>query len=192
MKLFSTTLLFAIALLFTACGHGDKVSAIEAEFESADSFENAFFTGNKIEPVSFSQQPCQYISKAIMASMMSIPVEKVDYRPDPQTKRCAYTIIFDQDADRPDYTTASISVRQETTGVEAEWKDNWSVTKAISKSSEWVPNLGKAAIWKGSSLMLEVKFDGYTLTVHPPRGPNKDESKSKKWAIEMVRLAAFV
>ena len=191
MKLLSQTLLFILALAFTACSHDDKASAITAEFESADSFENAYFTGNKIELASFTQ-PCQYISKAIMASMLSIPVEKVDYRPDTHTKRCAYTIIYDQEADKPDYTTASISLHQEVTGVESEWKDNWSANKAISKSAEWVPNLGKAAIWKGASLQLDVKFDGYTLTVIAPRGPGKDESKSKKWAIEMAKLAGFV
>jgi DNA/RNA endonuclease G (NUC1) len=191
MRLLSQTLFFLLVLAVTACSYGDKANALTAEFDSADDFENKLFTGNKIELATFTE-PCQYISKAIVASMLSIPVEKVDYRPDMQTKRCAYTIIYDQTTDTPDYTTASISLTQEVTGVEAEWKDNWSVKQAISKSSEWVPNLGKAAIWNDSKSLLEVKFDGYTLQVTPPRGPEKDKSKSKKWAIEMVKLAGFV
>lgn len=191
MKLFSYTLVFTLLFSFVSCSHGDKASAIGATFEEADSFENKYFTGNKIDFAEFTQ-PCQYISKAIVASMMSIPVEKVDYRPIPAQKKCVYTIIFNDDADQPDYTTASLGLVQEVTGVEEEWKDNWSVKKGISKSSEWVPNLGKAAIWNPSSGILEVKFEGYTLQVIPPKGPSKDEKYSKKWAIEMVSLGGFV
>lgn len=191
MRLLSYNLLFIFFLIFAACSHGDKASAIGATFEEADSFENTYFTGNKIDLAEFTQ-PCQYISKAIMASMMSIPVEKVDYRPVPAQKNCAYTIIFNDDPDQPDYTTAGLALTQEVTGAEDEWKDNWSAKKGISKSSEWVPNLGKAAIWNPSKHILEVKFDGYTLQVTPPKGPGKDVKDSKKWAIEMVRLAGFV
>ncbi|WP_020568932.1 hypothetical protein [Neolewinella persica] len=191
MKSLSLTLFFGLLFLFTACSHGDKASAIGATFEDASSFENTYFTGNKINLAEFTQ-PCQYISKAIVASMMSIPVEKVDYRPIPAEKKCVYTIIFNDDADQPDYTTGSLALVQEVTGVEEEWKDNWSVKKGISKSSEWVPNLGKAAIWNPSNRILEVKFEGYTLQVISPQGPGKDEKNSKKWAIEMVKLAGFV
>ncbi|MFK8162612.1 MAG: hypothetical protein AB8H12_09130 [Lewinella sp.] len=191
MKLFSYTLLFIFSLSFVSCSHGDKESAIGATFEDADSFENKYFTGNKISLAEFTQ-PCQYISKAIVASMMSIPVEKVDYRPVPVEKKCVYTIIFNDDADQPDYTTGSLALVREVTGVEEEWKDNWSVKKGISKSAEWVPNLGKAAIWNPSKRILEVKFEGYTLQVFPPKGPGKDTKNSKKWALEMVKLAGFV
>lgn len=191
MKLFSYTLVFTLLLTFISCSHGDKASAIGATFEEADSFENAYFAGNKIDLAEFTQ-PCQYISKAIIASMMSIEVEKVDYRPDPARKNCAYTIIFNDDADQPDYSTAGLALMEEVTGVEAEWKDNWSVEKTISKSAEWVPNLGKAAIWNPSSRTLKVKFDGYTLQVTAPQGPGRDPKNSKKWAIEMVSLGGFV
>jgi hypothetical protein len=154
-------------------------------------FENTYFTGNKIELANFTQ-PCQYISKAILASMMSIPVEKVDYRAIPARKNCVYTIIFNDDADAPDYTTTGLALIQEVTGVEDEWRDNWSVKKAVSKSAVWVPNLGKAAIWNSPNRTLEVKFDGYSLLITAPQGPGKDPINSKKWAIEMVRLDGFV
>lgn len=191
MKFISYALLLFISLALTACGYGDKANSLTAEFESAESFENKDFAGNKIEAAEFTE-PCAYIDEADIMSMLSAPVEKINTQPDQQTKRCVYTIIYDQGPENPEYTRGSISIHQEVTGVEAEWKDNWSVKKAISKSSEWVPNLGKAAIWKGSSLQLEVKFEGYSLYVSAPRGPGNDESKSKEWAIKMVKLAGFV
>lgn len=189
MKHPSFLLLCFLAVGLLSCSHGDKTNTIGATFADEDDFVNAFFTGNKVD-LSEAGQACEYVSKANIAGMLGIPVEQVNSGHNPAMKQCAFTIIYDEEG--PDYTTAGFRFNQEVTGVESEWKDNWKVAKAISKTAEWVPNLGKAAIWKPASLQLEVKFEGYTLSVTAPRGPKKDEGKSKKWAIEMVKLGGFV
>lgn len=187
--LLSVTFLFT--LLLNACSHGDKANAIGATFDEADSFENLAFTGNKIGPEG-GEKPCAYLQKLDIASMLGVPVEQVSKGEDIARKTCAFTIIYDETGDRPDYTTASISFLQEITGSEEEWRDSWSVQKTISNSSEWVPNLGRAAIWNPSSSQLKVKFDGYTLMVTAPKGPGKNTEKSLKWAKEIVALGGFI
>lgn len=180
-----------LAFLFSSCSHGDKANTIGATFDDAGSLENQTFTGNKIGPEG-GNRPCAYLQKLDIATMLGVPVEQVSKGEDLARKTCSFTIIYDEAGDRPDYTTAGISFQQEITGDEEAWRDSWSAQKTISKSSEWVPNLGWAALWNPSAGQLRVKFDGYTLMVTAPKGPGKNADKSLKWAKEMVALGGFI
>ena len=84
----------------------------------------------------------------------------------------------------------------EATGAGENWQEAWALKKSMSNSAEWIPELGKAALWNPSKNLLEVKYDGYTLKVIPLRNKlNKIEVGKqrdyKKMAVEMVKLAGY-
>lgn len=191
MSRFLLSLSLSLTVLLSACSHGDKANPLTVSFDDGDSFENTAFSGNKIGPEGV-EKPCSYLQKLDIATMLGVPVEQVSKGEDLARKACGFTIIYNDDEASPDYTTAGIAFLKEVTDDETNWQESWSVQKGISKSSEWVPNLGKAAIWNPSANQLKVKFEGYTLLVTPPKGPGKSIEKSLKWAKEMVALGGFI
>jgi hypothetical protein len=187
MKVFFPSVFLLLLGLLTACSHGDKASAIGATFDGEEDFVNASFSGNKINPDQAADK-CALLSADVLADMVGISADKISANPNPATGGCGYIVMYDEDRD---YSTAGFGLLQEVTGDEADWKDNWSVEKSISKTAEWVPGLGMAAMWKPRNRELKVKYDGYTLQVNAPAGPGKDESETKDWAIAMVKKAGF-
>ena len=85
----------------------------------------------------------------------------------------------------------------EAVGAGKNWEEAWSLKKSISKSAEWIPNMGKAALWNARKKTLEIKFDGYNLLINPPKNIlNKEETAKnrdyKEIAIEMAKSCGFI
>lgn len=186
-------------LFFFACGNpvGDQKSAIGSVDEIGNtSFVNKNFKGNLIN-FSTDMNPCQNLGKEIFAKLYNVPSEEVYVIEGSKTNQtCSFKILLGGN----DFNslTGGISAKADNNQNEiGTWEERWSIQKATSKSSEYLPNMGKAAIWKGSSRSLRIKFEGYTLEVIAPGASFNEEEKKrnrdyKAIAIEMAKIAGFI
>ncbi|WP_435578134.1 hypothetical protein [Gilvibacter sp.] len=85
----------------------------------------------------------------------------------------------------------------EATGSGTDWVEAWKLKQSMYESTEWVPNLGMAALWHGQQNTLEIKFEGYTLKVHPLINKSNPQEMAlsrdyKAAAIAMAKSAGFL
>jgi hypothetical protein len=192
-------------LLLTAC-IGDKQTAIGQDL-SDHSFVNKNFKGNAIN-YSEGLNPCELFGQADIAKLYDVPGDKV-FMTGPSTvgQICSYRIMMGDN--EYNLLTGFMSVEPtvkkeddqggiaEATGSGENWVEAWALQKSISRSSEFLPDMGMAAIWNDSKRMLRVKFEGYILNVTAPGAPFNEVEKTKNRdykaiAIEMARSAGFI
>lgn len=180
-----------IAVLFSSC-FGDKKSAIGTDFGD-NSFVNKNFKGNKITYSEIAMDPCSYVSKSELAKLYGTSEDKIILiGANRMPKTC--TIRVQLSEQEFDYITGSVHYFKDpnTLSDGTSWKESWQLQKGISKSAIWVPNMGKAAMYKSSKRELFVKFDDYTLSITAPGSSfNKTEQSQnrdyKKIALTMAK-----
>lgn len=204
--------LLIISLFLNAC-FGDKKLADVSELGDT-SFVNKNFKGNKINYTA-DMSACQNISTSEIASLYGVAeslvvmddISKNERRkPNTQPSCMFYLKIGDNDFE---WLRGSISIIREigkdefmgeiaeAAGTGKNWEEAWAMKKSISKSSEWIKNMGKAALWNERKCNLHIKLEGYTLIIHPLKNIlNKSEVAKKrdykKVAIAMAKASGFV
>jgi hypothetical protein len=180
-------LLALITILFGSC-FGDKKSAISTTL-SDDSFVNKNFKGNRLEYADISS-PCQYISKEALAKYYGTSNDKVLLMGgNSSSKTCTIRIqLSDQEFD---YLTGSIHFYEEANKRPdgSTWEDDWQLQKEISKRSEWISNVGKAAMYKEPKRELLIKYDGYTMSVIAPGSAVNQIEKSKNRDYKKIAIS---
>jgi hypothetical protein len=181
------TIVFSlIVCLFSAC-FGDKKSAIGTDFNNTN-FINKSFKGNKLE-FSAITKPCNYVSKVTLAKLYNTTEAQVHLiGGNSLSKTCTIRVkISDSEYD---YITGSVHFYEELdkTADGSTWIETWQIQKNVSKSSRWIPNLGKAAFYKGSKRELRIKFDNYVLSVMAPGPAFNEVEKSKNRDYKKIAL----
>lgn len=173
-------ILLSLTIVLLSSCFGDKKSAIGTTF-SDDSFVNKSFKGNKLQFADI-ESPCQYISQETLAKHYGTSPDKVLLiGGNAQSKTCTIRVqLSDQEFD---FLSGSLHFYEEmnTRSDGTTWEDDWQLQKGISKSSEWISNLGKAAMYKKAKRELLVKFDNYTMSVIAPGSSfNKTEKAQNR------------
>lgn len=204
MKLKHTIFISVFALVLTSCLGDKKVTNISEIGET--SFVNKNFNGNLINYTK-GISACDKISESTIAKLYNVSADKVHIE-DP-TKSDRYKkdmepacMFFLEDGDNDFmWLRGSIEVKREiikeefmgeiaeAAGTGEKWEEAWSIKKTMSKSAEWIPNLGKAALWNPKKVILEVKFDGYTLVVKPLKNILNTAEKSKNRDYKNIALS---
>lgn len=192
-----TIFIFSILVLF-ACDNpvGDKKSAINSVEEIGNaSFVNKNFKSNSID-YSPDLNPCQMLGKEVLAKLYNVGSEEIQViEGNVKNQTCTYRVLLGGEFN---YLPGALTIRPDAPKNDmGTWEERWSIQKATSKSSEYLSDMGKAALWKGSKRTLMIKFDGYTLEVYAPGSAvNEDEKKKnrdyKSIAIEMAKTAGFI
>lgn len=200
-----------IIILFSAC-FGDKKSAIGQNFGNIN-FVNKNFTNNKINYTK-GMSACTQLSITALAKLYNVAETSVIIEDPTKSDRYKNPIsgcmLFIKSGNSDyEWLRGSIEVKREikegeqmydiakASGYATDWVEAWSLKKTISKSSEWVPKIGKAALWNSKKNILEIKFTGYTLVVKPLKNIlNKGEkSKNRDYkniAISIAKNAGFI
>ena len=175
---------------------GDRKTVIGQEFDT-DTFENKDFKGNALNFSELPEDLCGYLDNAqIQQAYKSANV--TDVKPDTKRrflgKNCGFTIFFDGTMEK--YSRGFLSVVEDPADVEAEWKEQWEFRKKSLKSAEYIPKLGKAAIWIGKQRKLEVKMDGYSIFLEVPptysiNDKNAEQHDYKTSAIKILSSSKF-
>lgn len=171
-------LLFSlIILLFNNC-FGDKKTAIGTDF-SDTSFVNKSFKKN---PMEFSEitDVCSYLSVSQLAKLYNVTEEEIlVVNVNKTNKACSFYVkLSDQ---KFDHILGSVGFYEEKDIDEdgSTWIEKWQLQKNISKSSVWIPNLGKAAYYVAKKRTLFVKFNNYTMSIMAPGSDFNKIEKSK-------------
>lgn len=202
-----------ITLVLTACVGDVKIPDAE-EMGDTTSFINEDFKGNRID-YDMNQSACEGVTKADIAELYGVSADLVrimdnvnsDRRDSNAQPVCQFYIesgdndfmwlrgsmAIKREMKKEEYPEYSADVSEHSEN----WEEMWAQQKSISKSSEWVSDLGKAAVWVGKYHNLKIKFEGYTLSVNPPRNVmNKEEQALnrdyKKMAIKIAKLSDYV
>lgn len=212
MNLSKYLLILLIAISFTACT-GDKKPANVQEIGDT-SFVNTNFKNNLINYTE-GMSACDKITPAFIASLYDVSSSLVHVedptKSDRYRKDIAPACMFFIKTGSNDYEwlRGSIAVNREVgadefmgdiaeaAGNGENWEEAWSLKKSISRSSEWLPNMGKAALWNEKNVMLEIKFEGYTLIVEPLKNILNEDEKSKNRdyktiAVAMAKAAGYI
>lgn len=206
--------LSALLVLVTLCSClGDK-KQIDIDEMNDTSFVNTNFKGNLIN-YNGGMSACDNLNAASIAKMYDVseelihiedPTKSDRYRKDMEPVCSFY--IEDGENDFM-WLRGSISLNREVAkdemmgeiaeaiGGGEDWEEAWALKKSMSKSSEWIDDMGMAAIWNERLAELKIKFDGYTLNVYPIKNKlNKAEAAKnrdyKKVAIEMAKAAGYI
>lgn len=181
------TIVFSlIVCLFSAC-FGDKKSAIGTDFKD-NSFMNKNFKGNQIEFAKITT-PCNYVSKEELAKLYNVSSDKVVLIGGNQSsKGCSIRVKITDD--KFGYITGGVRFYEElnNTSEGVNWIESWQVQKGISKSAEWISNLGKAAMYKSKKRELFIKLDNYTISITAPGSAFNEIEKSKKRDYKKIAL----
>ena len=192
---------------------GDRKSIIGADFGDT-SFVNTSFEANEIDYAE-GMSACDQLSAATLADLYGVSEDMVIIS-DPMKMANATQVggpscmVHVKLSERKgDYLTGTISIVKEVgkdeymgeiaeaTGGGENWEEAWAMKKAMRESTEWMENMGKAALWTGKKRMLEIKLDGYTLSIMAPGAPfNQEETARnrdyKKIAVAMAKSSGFV
>ncbi len=176
-----------ITLLLSSC-FGDKKSAIGTTFNDS-SFVNKSFSGNKINFMDISS-PCNYTSKEALAKLYNTSEDKVVLiGGNAQSKTC--TIRIQLSEEEFDYITGAIHFFEEANKRSdgTTWEDDWQLQKGMSRSAQWISNMGKAAMYKNAKRELLVKFDEYTMSVIAPGSAFNKTEKALDRDYEKIAVA---
>ncbi|MCR9288073.1 MAG: hypothetical protein NXI23_11890 [Bacteroidetes bacterium] len=202
MNLLKTFLIYLTTVLFIACSNGDKASIVGADFGDA-SFINDNFAGNKINYEKIGN-PCELLNSIQIAKLYGASSEKVMIDRSNELggqKSCRFLVsLSDQEFD---HLTGFIAIAPEisadndpggiaeATGGGTEWIEAWELKKMLSKSSEYIPNMGKAAIWFGAKRSLLIKLDGYSLSITAPGAAfnKKEKEKNRNYKAIAIEIA---
>jgi len=180
-------ILLSLTIVLLSSCFGDKKSAIGTTF-SDDSFVNKNFKGNKLAFADIDS-PCQYISQESLAKYYGTSTDRIILiGGNSQSKTCTLRVqLSDQEFD---YLTGSLYFFEEPNKRSdgTTWEDDWQLQKEISKSSEWISNVGKAGLYKASKRELLVKFDDYTMSVIAPGSAVNQVEKSKNRDYKTIAL----
>ena len=158
---------------------------------------------------------CESISASDIASIYGVSedlivindITKTDQRQPNSPPSCMFYIkTGDNDFE---WLRGSISVQREirkdemaydvakAAGNGEEWEEAWALNKSISKSSEWIKDMGMAAVWNSKKVELKIKFNGYTLSIYPIKNKlNQAEvAKNRDYknvAIAMAKASGFI
>ena len=179
-------LLNLILLLFAAC-IGDKKTAIGTDFNDKSFINKNFKTKKAFSEIN---NVCSYISKEELAKLYNVSLDKVILIDGGKSRKgCSIRVkITDDDFG---YITGGISFYEELnkTSEGVNWVESWQIQKGISKSAEWISNLGKAAMYKSKKRELFIKLDNYTLTITAPGSAFNKIEKSKNRDYKKIALA---
>lgn len=211
MKIKHSIAIIALAIFFVSC-LGDKKMINVSEMGNTN-FANKNFKGNLIDYKN-DKSACEQMPVSVLATLYNVSEDKIHVLDNKNSDRfrkdvepqCGFYI----ETSKNDYEwlRGSISLFREikkdemmgeiaeAAGGGEEWKEAWALQKSMSKSAEWVDNLGMAALWNESKHELKIKFDGYTLMVYPPKNSlNKDEVAKnrdyKKVALAMAKASGY-
>lgn len=212
MKFIQKIIPVALSICLMSC-LGDKKVVNVSEIGDS-SFVNKNFKGNLVNYAE-GMSACDKISAIDIAKLYNASADLIHIE-DP-TKSDRYKkdlpptcmIYLKTGASDFEWLRGSIGLKREigkdefmgdvaqAAGMGKDWEEAWSLKKSISKSSEWLPNMGMAALWNASKKQLEIKFDGYTLTVIPLKNRLNAAEKTakrdyKKIAIAMVKAAGYI
>lgn len=180
--------LFGLMILLLSSCFGDKKSAIGTTFDDS-SFVNKSFAGNKVDFAGISQ-PCTYTSQEALAKLYNTTADKVILiGGNTQSKTCTIRIqLSDQEFD---YITGAIHFFEEANKRSdgTTWEDDWQLQKGISKSSQWISNMGKGAMYKDSKRELLVKFDEYTMSIIAPGSSFNKTEKAQNRDYQKIAIA---
>jgi hypothetical protein len=213
MKNKISRVILSITILFFSSCLGDKKAVNIAEMEDS-TFINTNFKGNLIN-YEEGMSACDKISVEEIASLYNVTANLIHIE-DP-TKSDRYkknmkpvcNFYLESGSSDFEWLRGSIGINREVgkdeymgdvaeaVGSGENWDEAWAMKKAMSKSSEWIPNLGKAALWNESKKILEIKMEGYTLIIIPLKNRlNKTEVAKnrdyKKLALEMAKASGYI
>lgn len=201
-----------IAIFLTSC-LGDKKSIDIDEANDTTSFINKDFKGNLID-YNKNMSACSKMNKADLAKLYDVSAEEIYWMDSASNERmqttspaCNFRVMIGKN--EFNYLIGGITVQREikkdemmgeiaeAAGNGENWKEAWALQKSISKSAEWVENVGEAALWYPNKRQLLVKFDGYTLTVVAPGAAFNQEEKArnrdyKSIAVSMAKSAGYI
>ena len=204
MKLIQRLSLITILGLLTSC-FGDK-KMVDVEEMGDTSFVNKNFKGNRIN-YSEDKSACEQMSLSTLANLYDVSEEMIHLMDNKKSDRFRKNIEpqcgFYIETSENDYEwlRGSISLFREigkdemmgeiaeATGGGEKWEEAWALQKSMSKSSEWIDNIGMAALWNESKTELKIKFEGYTLTVYPPKNIGNKEEVAKNRDYKNIALA---
>ncbi|WP_439128331.1 hypothetical protein [Polaribacter sp.] len=183
-----------ILFVFTSC-FGDKKSGITTNFNDT-SFENKSFQ-TKVT-LSEIPSPCSLINKNQLAELYNVADENIIIiKGNIKNKQCSFGVKISED--KFGYLTGGINFYEDKDKLAdgATWIESWQIQKGVSKSAEWIPNYGKAALWIGKKRELRVKLKDYTMSLYIPGSPfNKQElaykRDYKKIALAIVKQIDFL
>jgi len=180
-------LLFGAMILLLSSCFGDKKSAIGTNFNDS-SFVNKSFDGNKLSFAEISS-PCNYTSKEALAKLYDTSEDRVILIGNAQSKTC--TIRIQLSEEEFDYITGAIHFYEEANkrADGTTWVDDWQLQKGISRSAQWVSDLGKGAMYKSAKRELWVKFDQYTMSVIAPGSAFNQTEKALDRDYQKIAIA---
>lgn len=209
---FTYTLLSLVLLLTTVSCMGDRKTLVGQDLGDT-SFVNKKFKGNLID-FSEGMSACDQITAGEIASLYGFSAEdvvindntKMNFKNEGSPSCMFYIKSGESDFE---WLRGSLHVQREVNkdefmgdvaeavGSGENWQEAWSLRKSMYKSSEWVPNLGLAAIWNENKTTLEIKFEGYTLFVNPIKNSlNKEEVAQnrdyKAMALGLAEAAGYI
>ena len=179
------TIIF-ITLLLSSC-FGDKKTAVGQDFDT-DDFENTNFEGNKVNFKDLPQNMCSYLnSEAILNQYSNGTSVTYDDGKRFGGKNCNFKITFFDTASS--FSMGSIFIVENLPESETNWKEDWEFQKKMKSSTAYVSNLGKAAIWYAKQRKLDIKMDGYTISITAPIPWTSATEFDKNAALKDVAIA---
>ena len=187
-------LILSITLL-SSC-FGDKTT-IAGEELGTELTENKSFSGNNYSFKDLPENLCVFISMDEVKQQYTganVIAAKVDQVRRYSGKYCDFMILFDPSM-ATTYSKGFLSVVKDFEG-DSNWQEQWQFKSKSLKSAEFVPNLGKAALWIGKQRKLEVKMDGYTIVLEVPvingiNDPNARQHDYKSTAVSIIKNSKF-
>lgn len=191
MKNLKTVALSALmAILLVSC-LGDKKTAIGQDFDT-DDFENKNFTGNKVNFEDLPEDMCGYLDTDVILNQYAdegATSIKYDDKRRFMGKNCNFSIILNNTPSN--FSIGFLSIIENLGEEETNWKDTWEFQKKMKKSTAYVSDLGKAAIWYGKQRKLDIKMEGYTIALTVPALYDKEQPNKhydyKKFAIAIAK-----
>ena len=212
MNLSKYLCLLWVAISFTAC-IGDRKAVNVSEINDTG-FVNQNFKGNLIHYFK-EMSACENMSASDIASMYQVSqdmvvfedISKSDRRAPNSAPICTF-FIKDGESDFQ-WLRGSMNIQREigqdetaydvakAAGNGVEWQEAWALNKSISKSSEWIKDMGLAAVWNERKTELKIKFEGYTLSIYPlkNRMNTREVAKNRNYkevAIAIAKAAGYI
>lgn len=175
-----------IFFVFASC-IGDRKSGVTTNFNDT-SFENkSFKTKTSLSEIT---APCSYINKTQIAKLYNVSEENVIIiEGNTNNKQCSFRVRLSDD--KFNYLTGGINFYEDKDKLKdgSTWVVGWQIQKGVSKSAEWLPNYGKAALWIGKKRELRVKLKDYTMSLYIPGSPFNKEELALKRDYKKIALA---